>query len=102
MDNGRHTKKTWIPTAVSSTNRGSRIAQKNRTDNAKPTPNIKYTLVLLTTIKWSAYARAYTTRTTNLNKHKRDNLYPVGHLSLLSPDSFFEICEISICQNRAQ
>ena len=50
MDNGRHTKKTWIPTAVSSTNRGSRIAQKNRTDNAKPTPNIKYTLVLHTII----------------------------------------------------
>ena len=31
---------------ASSTTRGLRIAQNNRTDNAKPTPNIKYTLVL--------------------------------------------------------
>ena len=49
MDNGRH-KKNVDSDCCRSTNRGSRIAQKNRTDNAKPTPNIKYTLVLLTII----------------------------------------------------
>ena len=27
--------------------------------------------------------------------HKRDNLYPVGHLSLLSPEDALESCEVS-------
>ena len=34
------------------------------------------------------------------NRHKRDNLYPVGHLSLLSPECT-ETCEIPRSQNRA-
>ena len=29
------------------------------------------------------------------NRHKRDNLYPVGHLSLLSPEDALESCEVS-------
>ena len=35
------------------------------------------------------------------NRHKRDILHPVGHLSLLSSASFSETCDISIRQNRA-
>ena len=35
------------------------------------------------------------------NRHTRDNLYPVGHLPLLSPETNIEICEISECQNKA-
>ena len=34
------------------------------------------------------------------NRHKRDNLYPVEHLSLLSPECT-ETCDISDSQNRA-
>ena len=36
------TKKSVKLAFASSTTRGLRIAQNNRTDNAKPTPNIKY------------------------------------------------------------
>ena len=35
------------------------------------------------------------------NRHKRDSLYPVGHLSLLSPDKILESCEVPKSQNRA-
>ena len=35
------------------------------------------------------------------NRHKRDISYPVGHLSLLSPETDFETCDISTRQNRA-
>ena len=34
-------------------------------------------------------------------RHKRDNLYPVGHLPLLSPEYKYESCEVSEHQNRA-
>ena len=27
------------------------------------------------------------------NRHKRDNLYPVGHLSLLSPDEILKVAK---------
>ena len=35
------------------------------------------------------------------NRHKRDILHPVGHLSLLSSDKIIESCEVSKSQNRA-
>ena len=82
---------------ASSTLRGLRIALYLRTNNAKPTPNIKYTLVLHSLRYACAHIRICKRRT---NRHKRDNLYPVGHLSLLGlkiPES----CEVSKCQNRA-
>ena len=45
--------------------------------------------------------RAYVyTQKAYQNRHKRDNLYPVGHLSLLSPE-IPETCDISKGQNRA-
>ena len=84
---------------ASSTLRGLRIALYLRTDNAKPTPNIKYTLVLCHSLR---YARAHThirKRRTKIGT-RGIILYPVGHLSLLSlkiPES----CEVSKCQNRA-
>ena len=78
---------------------GLRIAYFFRTDNAKPTPNINI-LRAIFLVKVRVCAYVYTQKTYQ-NRHKRDNLYPVGHLSLLSPE-IPEICEISIRQNRAQ
>ena len=46
FNNFRGIQKKRDCTLVSSTIRGCRIALYIRTDNAKPTPNIKYTLVL--------------------------------------------------------
>ena len=83
---------------ASSTLRGLRIALYLRTDNAKPTPNIN-NLSCYSLVKVRVRAYAYT-QNAYQNRHKRDNLYPVGHLSLLSlkiPES----CEVSKCQNRA-
>ena len=78
-----HTKSVE-PAFASSTARGSRIAQNNRTDNAKPTPNINilscYIIVKVRACVLNLYAKGIP------NRHKRDNLYPVGHLPLLSPD----------------
>ena len=54
-----------------------------RTDNAKPPPNIN--ILRATIVKVRVCAYVYTQKTYQ-NRHKRDNLYPVGHLSLLSPE----------------
>ena len=72
---------------ASSTTRGLRIAQNNRTDNAKPTPNINILSCHIVKVRVCAYAYTqYTQKMYHTNRHKEDNLYPVGHLSLLSPD----------------
>ena len=63
---------------------GLRIAYFFRTDNAKPTPNINI-LRAIFLVKVRVCAYVYTQKTYQ-NRHKRDNLYPVGHLSLLSPE----------------
>ena len=47
----RYTKKAWNPTVVVPHLGGLRIAYFFRTDNAKPTPNINYTLVLYSLVK---------------------------------------------------
>ena len=79
-----------------STDRGSRIAfliKRQREAHAE----YKYPPCYIVKVRVCAYAymqMAYQ------NRHKRDNLYPVGHLSLLSSYQV-EICEISISQNKA-
>ena len=50
-------------------------------------------------VKVRVCAYAYT-QMAYQNRHMRDNLYPVGHLPLLSSYQV-EICEISISQNKA-
>ena len=79
-----------------STDRGSRIAfliKRQREAHAE----YKYSPCHIVKVRVCAYA--YTQKTYH-NWHKRDNLYPVGHLSLLSSYQV-EICEISISQNKA-
>ena len=79
-----HTKKRDC-TLVSSTYRGSRIARNIRTDNAKPTPNINILSCYIVKVRACVpciYAKDVP------NRHKMDNLYPVGHLPLLSPECF--------------
>ena len=51
-------------------------------------------------VKVRVCAYVYTQKTYQ-NRHKRDNLYPVGHLPLLSPETDFETCDISTRQNKA-
>ena len=67
-----HNKKSVKLAIASSTLWGCRIALEFRTDNAKPTPNIKYTLVL-DFIKVRVRACAHTQKTYH-HWHKRDNL----------------------------
>jgi hypothetical protein len=76
-----------------STFRGSRIALYIRTDNAKPTPNINIPLCYLLKVRTCTYTKTYLSA-------QKDNSYPVGHLSLLSPECT-EICEIPRSQNKA-
>ena len=73
---------------ASSTFRGCRIAQSYRTDNAKPTPNINILRATIVKVRVCAYVY---TQTMYQNGHKRDNLYPVGHLSLLSPEYLLKV-----------
>ena len=92
----RHNIKSVESDYCRSTDRGSRIAfliKRQREAHAE----YKYSPCHIVKVRVCAYAY---TQMLYLNRHKRDNLYPVGHLSLLSSYQV-EICEISISQNRA-
>ena len=94
-----HTKKRDC-TLVSSTYRGSRIARNIRTDNAKPTPNINilscYIIVKVRVCVLNLYAKGIP------NRHKRDNLYPVGHLPLLSPEHNLKVAKFQLARTERQ
>ena len=92
-----HTKKSVESDYCRSTDRGSRIAfliKRQREAHAE----YKHSPCYIVKVRVCAYA--YTQKTYQY-WHKRDNLYPVGHLSLLCSYQV-EICEISISQNKAQ
>ena len=46
-------------------------------------------------VKVRVCAYAYTQKAYQ-NRHKRDNLYPVGHLSLLSPDEILKFARFQV------
>ncbi len=87
-------KKAWSPTIVVPRFRGLRIACIFEPTTLKPTPNINILLCCVRFFKARVCAYTYTQKTYP-NWHKRDNLYPVGHLSLLSPEDALESCEVS-------
>ena len=72
-----------------STDWGLRIALGNRTDNAEAHAEYKSTFTPI--FLW--YTRAYMWQCAKCvpHRHKRDILYPVGHLPLLSPDSLWKL-----------
>ena len=90
----KHIKKAWSPTVVVPRFRGLRIACIFEPTTLKPTPNIN---ILSCHVILMEYTCAYTYIYAKDNQiwHKRDNLYPVGHLSLLSPEDALESCEVS-------
>ena len=76
--------KTWIPTAVVPRIEALALPislEQQREAHAEYKHSLCYFLV-----KVRAYAYVYTQKMYH-NKHKRDNLYPVGHLSLLSSET---------------
>ena len=94
-----HIKKAWSPTIAVPLIEALAlpiILKRQREAHAEYKNSPCYFLVKVRVCAYTHTQMAYQ------NRHKKDNLYPVGHLSLLSPETNIEICEISIHQNEAQ
>ena len=78
----RHIKKAWSPTIA--VPRTEALALPTMLDRQREA-HAEYKHSPCHIVKVRVCAHVYT-QMTYQNRHKRDNLYPVGHLSLLSPE----------------